>query len=103
MAEVPDVLVIGAIKMLAQIGDTEKIVEVCNEWLDRFTSRPTQDAADVGDAPVSEPDTSETCPHCNGNKKVYAWFTWIGCPFCKATGRVSPAKLDEYLRAAPRG
>jgi len=46
MAEVPDVFVIGTIKMLAQLGDTAKIVEVCDEWLDRFISRPTPRALD---------------------------------------------------------
>lgn len=38
--ETPFVLVIGTIKMLAQIGATEKIVEVCDEWLDAFANSP---------------------------------------------------------------
>lgn len=36
MSYTPDVFVIGTIKMLAQLGQTEKIVELCNEWLDKF-------------------------------------------------------------------
>ena len=50
MADVPDVFVIGSIKMLAQIGEIEKIVELCNEWLDKFESRPTPLAVDVANA-----------------------------------------------------
>lgn len=54
MADVPDVFVIGSIKMLAQIGEVEKIVELCNEWLDKFESRPT---------PLA-PDAAPHCANC---------------------------------------
>lgn len=46
-AATADVFVIGTIKMLAQIGETEKIVELCNEWLEKFESRPTMREADA--------------------------------------------------------
>ncbi len=39
MSDTPDVFVIGTIKMLAQLGQTEKIVELCNEWFDKFEAR----------------------------------------------------------------
>ena len=50
MSDTPDVFVIGTIKMLAQLGQTEKIVELCNEWLDKFESRPTQPASNAGES-----------------------------------------------------
>ena len=43
MTLAPDVLIIGTIKMLAQLGETQKIVELCDEWLSTFDLRPELD------------------------------------------------------------
>ena len=70
MDEIPFVFVIGTIKILAEIGATEKIVELCNQWLDVFESAEQPSAegkclwcADTG---VVENNRygSHPCTHC---------------------------------------
>lgn len=32
------------------------------------------------------------CPHCNGEKKVYVWPTWVTCGTCKGKGTLPAPK-----------
>lgn len=71
MSDTPDVFVIGTIKMLAQLGQTEKIVELCNEWLDKFEAAQQPRALDAA-APYAcdcDGENGLHTPDCN------SWIT----------------------------
>lgn len=78
MASTPPVFVIGTIKMLAEMGLTEKIVDVCNEWLDEFLSSPTPHALDgAGTSP--EYGATSNCVDC-GKRIVFCGDgVWLHC------------------------
>lgn len=69
--ETPVVLIIGTIKMLAQVGATEKIVELCDEWLETFANSPAAEQS-------VQPTVLTRCPN-DGNLLLMGF-----CDQCKS-------------------